>query len=138
MRQKKKNNKYRSKFEAKLALTLPKGFTYECSTFKYRKKTRREMVCQDCSSENIFQYAKYITDFKLPNGIYLEAKGWFKPSDRTKMEGVIFCNPDKDIRMVFQNDGWTTKLKRQKYSDWCNKRKIKYCIGTIPKEWINE
>ena len=131
-----KKNRYRSKLEANLALTLPKNFTYECTTLKYRKKTRREMVCQSCGGDNILQYATYLTDFRLPNGIYLEAKGWFKPSDRTKMESVIACNPDVDIRMVFQNDGWTTRLKRQKYSEWCIKRKIKYCIGKIPKEWL--
>jgi hypothetical protein len=134
----KKKNRYRSKLEARIALTLPKGSTYECTTLKYRKRTRRKMVCQTCGGEEILQYADYLTDFRLPNGIYLEVKGWFKPNDRTKMESVIACNPEVDIRMVLQTDSWTTKLKKQRYSDWCNKRKIKYCIGTVPKEWMNE
>ena len=132
----KKVNKYRSKLEANIALTLPEGFTYECTELKYRKKTSREMVCQSCGSHEIFQYAIYTPDFKLPNGIFLETKGWLKPSDRTKMESVIACHPELDIRMVFQYDGWTTKLKKQRYSDWCIKRKIKYCVAKIPEEWM--
>ena len=129
-------NKYRSELEADIAKTLPDGFTYECTTLPYNKRTTRKMTCLDCGSAHVLQHAKYLTDFKLPNGIYLEAKGWLKPSDRTKMESVIKCNPDVDIRMVFQRDNWCTKAKKQKYSDWCKKHKIKYCIGQVPKEWM--
>ena len=94
------------------------------------------MLCQECGSEDIVQYANYLTDFRLPNGIYLEVKGFFKSSDRTKMESVIFEHPELDIRMVFQRDNWVTKLKKQKYSDWCKKRSIKYCVGAVPTEWM--
>jgi len=131
-------NKYRSGFEERIAKTLPKGFEYEGTTLLYKKRTTRKMACDDCGGERIVQFAKYLTDFRLPNGIYLEAKGWFKPADRTKMVSVIKCHPDLDIRMVFQKDGWCTKLKKQKYSEWCRKNKIQYCIGKVPIEWIRE
>ena len=130
-------NKYRSKFEERVAKDL-KDFTYECTTLLYNKRTTRKMECLDCGSSHVLQKAKYLTDFRLPNGIYIEVKGWFKPSDRTKMESVIKCNPDLDIRMLFQKDGWTTKKKTQKYSEWCDKRKIKYAIGKVPIEWVKE
>jgi len=132
-------NKYRSKFEERVAKELEdKGvdFTYECTTLKYNKRTTRKMECLDCGSSHIVQKAKYLTDFRLSNGVFLEVKGWFMPSDRTKMESVIKCNPGLDIRMVFERDNWTTKKKTQRYSEWCKKRKIKYCVGEIPKEWL--
>ena len=84
-------NKYRSKFEERVAKDL-KDFTYECTTLIYNKRTTRKMECLDCGSQHVLQKAKYLTDFRLPNGIYIEAKGWFKASDRTKMESVIKCN----------------------------------------------
>lgn len=129
-------NKYRSGYEEWVAGTLPKGFTYECTTLPYKKRSNRKMQCEDCGGTRVLQYAKYLTDFRLPNGIYLEVKGWFKPSDRTKMLSVIKCHPELDIRMVFQKDQWTTKLKKQRYSQWCKKNKIKYCVGSVPKEWM--
>jgi len=130
-------NKYRSKFEERVAKDL-KNFTYECTTLLYNKRTTRKMVCLDCGSSHVLQKAKYLTDFRLPNGIYIEAKGWFKASDRTKMESVIKCNPDCDIRMLFQRDGWANPSKTVKYSEWCDKRKIRYAIGKVPIEWVNE
>jgi len=131
-------NNFRSKFEERVAKDL-KSFEYEGTTLIYTKRTTRKMECLDCGSQHVLQKAKYLTDFRLPNGIYIEAKGWFKPSDRTKMESVIKCNPDCDIRMLFQKDGWTdTKKKHLKYSQWCNKRKIKWAVGKVPIEWIKE
>ncbi len=129
--------KFRSKFEERVAKDL-KDFEYESDTLIYNKRTTRKMECLECGSQHVLQKAKYLTDFKLPNGIFIEAKGWFKPNDRTKMESVIKCNPDCDIRMLFQKDGYTTKNKTQKYSEWCDKRKIKYAIGKVPIGWIKE
>lgn len=129
--------KFRSKFEERVAKDL-KDFEYESDTLIYNKRTTRKMECLECGSQHVLQKAKYLTDFKLPNGIFIEAKGWFKPNDRTKMESVIKCNPDCDIRMLFQKDGYTTKNKTQKYSEWCDKRKIKYAIGKVPIEWVKE
>ena len=61
-----------------------------------------------------------------------------KPSDRTKMESVIKCHPELDIRMLFQKDGWCNKAKTLKYSQWCDKRKIKWAVGKVPIEWVRE
>jgi len=130
-------NNFRSKFEERIAKDL-KDFTYECTTLTYNKRTTRKMECLDCGSAHVLQKAKYLTDFRLPNGIYIEAKGWFKPSDRTKMESVIKCHPELDIRMLFQKDGWCNKAKTLKYSQWCDKRKIKWAVGKVPIEWREE
>ena len=132
-------NNYRSGFEERVAKDLGDGnFTYECTKLQYKKRTSRKMACSDCGSEHVIRYASYLTDFRLTNGIYIEVKGWLKPSDRTKMESVIKCHPELEIRMLFQKDGWCTKLKKQKYSDWANKHKIKWAIGKVPVAWIKE
>lgn len=125
---------FRSKFEKRLADSLD-SYTYECTKLSYVRKTNRKMECGDCGSTKVIQFATYLTDFKLPSGIFVEAKGFFKPADRTKMASVIKCNPDVDIRMVFQADNWCTKKKKMRYSDWCKKNGIKYSVGTIPKSW---
>jgi len=112
--------KFRSKFEKRLADTLD-NYTYECTKLTYIKKTNRKMECGDCGSSRVNQYATYTTDFKLPSGVFVEAKGWFQPHERTKMVSVLKCNPEVDIRMVFQTDGWCTKKKKMRYSAWCDK-----------------
>ena len=44
----------------------------------------------------------YKPDFQLPNGIFIEAKGYFPSEDRQKMLAVKKTNPDLDIRFIFQ------------------------------------
>lgn len=134
-------NTYRSGYEVRISEDLEEqgiGFAYESTTLMYNKRTTRKMVCLDCGSQHVLQKAKYLTDFRLPNGIYIEAKGWFKASDRSKMESVIKCNPDLDVRMLFQKEGWANASKTVSYTQWCDKRKIKWAIGLVPIEWIEE
>lgn len=126
-----RTGKYDSKFESLFAKSLVNtGFTWiynsrikngEAFTYKIEKK--------------------YYPDFVINPGedgeFYIELKGWFKPTDRTKMLAVKESNPNLDIRLVFQNDNWLTKNKKQRYSDWANKHGFKYSVGSIPKEWIS-
>ena len=44
----------------------------------------------------------YTPDFLLPNGVFLECKGYWDPEDRRKVKNVKKQNPELDIRMVFQ------------------------------------
>lgn len=84
---------------------------------------------------------KYVPDFKLENGIYVEAKGKFDAATREKMLLVIKQNPDKDIRLLFMRDNKITKVSPTKYTDWCKKHGIKCAVsdkGKVPLEWINE
>jgi len=122
---------FRSKFE-KTINTLIKR--YKNIRFKYEDKTEK----MPYTVEHL-----YLPDFVLTNKagtrkIYLECKGWFRPSDRTKMDRVIKCNPDSDIRFVFMQDNYLTKSKKNRYSDWCKQRKVPYTFKKIPKEWIDE
>lgn len=83
----------------------------------------------------------YTPDFLLPNGIYIEAKGNFSAPQRKKMAAVIEQNPDKDIRMLFMRDNHISKSSKTRYSDWCEKRNVKYHVsanGTVPSDWLTE
>lgn len=82
---------------------------------------------------------RYIPDFILPNGIVVEVKGRWTSHDRRKMGYVIEQNPDRDIRMLFAADNKISRTSRTRYSDWCEKRDIKYAIGrAVPAEWLEE
>ena len=84
------------------------------------------------------------------NIIVIEAKGFFKPSDRSKMLAVKKAHPNLDIRLLLQNNGFMYKAKKgtgrrtpdstdMRYGDWCDKHGFPWAVGTeVPKEWIDE
>jgi hypothetical protein len=114
---------YRSKFENSIAEDLEKkkvDFSYETVKLEYVIEKN------------------YIPDFILPNGIFVEAKGYWPPSDRTKLLAVLEKNPEADVRMVFQANNKIHKASEMRYGDWCDKRNIKWSVGEIPQEWIDE
>jgi hypothetical protein len=82
--------------------------------------------------------AKYTPDFILPNGVILEAKGYFKPEDRRKMLAVKKQHPDLDIRLVFQAPYNTlSKESKTTYSDWAEKHGFLWAIyNNIPLDWF--
>lgn len=82
----------------------------------------------------------YTPDWKLGENHYIETKGRWISSDRTKLLAVLQSNPELTIVMVFSNPN--TKLSKKSktsYSDWCNKHKIKWFkVGTEElKEYID-
>lgn len=84
---------------------------------------------------------KYLPDFKLPNGIYVEAKGIFDRDARKKMSLVIEQHPDKDIRILFMRNNSINKKSKTRYTDWCEERHIKCAVsaeGVVPQEWFLE
>jgi hypothetical protein len=82
---------------------------------------------------------EYFPDFRLPNGILVEAKGFFDSEDRTKMLRVKMANPEKDIRFVFMANNKINPKSKTRYSDWCVKHGFQYHIGkSIPEEWWYE
>lgn len=80
----------------------------------------------------------YTPDFLLPNGVYLECKGFLKPEDRRKMVAVKKENPDLDIRFVFQAPyNKISKGSKTTYAMWCEKHGFPYCsYQTIPIDWL--
>jgi hypothetical protein len=83
--------------------------------------------------------AKYTPDFKVGD-VYLETKGFFKPADRRKMLAVKKCNPDLDVRLVFQAPyNKISKNSKTTYAAWAEKNGFQWCpYYDIPLDWLNE
>lgn len=114
-----KSPKFRSKFEARVAAALGKGWLYEATKLTYTLTNR------------------YSPDFKKgigePDGyrdgtVFIEAKGRFTGTDRRKMLAVKAQHPRADIRLVFMRDNPLYKGAKSKYSDWCKKHNFPFSI----------
>ncbi len=114
---------FRSKLEEKVSLLLEElnvGAEYEAGTIDYVIKH------------------KYLPDFRLPSGVFLECKGYWDDEDRRKIRNVKEQHPDLDLRMVFQNP-YNTISKRSKttYAQYCEKLGIPWCsYNSIPLKWL--
>ena len=80
----------------------------------------------------------YTPDFLLPNGIFLETKGYWDAEDRRKMKAVKEQHPELDIRMVFQSPyNKISKKSKTTYAKWCDKHDIPWTSFTnIPIDWL--
>ena len=80
----------------------------------------------------------YLPEFHLANGIFLEVKGRLTSEDRRKMKAVKLCNPDLDIRFVFQAPfNKIYKGSKTTYAKWCDKHGFLWCSWTtIPIDWL--
>ena len=95
--------------------------------------------------KNVIKYTipasdhNYYPDFKLPNGIYIESKGWFLPEDRKKHILIKNQHPELDIRFVLQSpNSKIYKGSKTTYAMWCDKHGFKWAKGDIPQSWIDE
>lgn len=107
-----KSNKYRSKFEQRLADKLIKlGFVYEPYNIDYTIPESKH---------------KYKPDFVRGKLIY-ELKGRWTASDRKKMRLLVEQHPEYEIVMVFQNPNIKiNKGSKTSYADYCDKYNIKW------------
>lgn len=81
----------------------------------------------------------YTPDFQLANGIIIETKGRFLPSDRKKHLLIKEQHPGLDIRFVFSNpNAKIRKGSKTSYADWCDKHGFLYAQEVIPLEWTRE
>ncbi len=81
----------------------------------------------------------YIPDFKLTfkdgRVIYVEAKGYLRPEDKSKILSAREQNPELDIRIIFQRDNRFPRSKTR-YSDWAKKHDLIFAVGEIPTSWL--
>ena len=100
---------YKSKFEEEVAEFYKLHDKYEVEKIPY------------------FLENRYNPDFKMAENVFLEAKGFFKPSDRRKMLEVIKQHPEKRFIMFFQDSHVRLSRKsKTTYGDWCDKQKIQW------------
>jgi hypothetical protein len=148
--------KKRSGFEDKLDADLKdQGCSYWYEPFKIPyeiKETRNYIPDFVISKGKLTKPKKSLTFDEARDMILIEAKGFFKYQDRVKMLLVKEQYPELDVRLVFQNNNYITKLtKKQKsmkkegkefvkerYSDWAEKHGFPYAIKQIPSEWYKE
>lgn len=80
---------------------------------------------------------KYKPDFILPNGIYLEVKGWLDDADRRKMVAVKKTHPHLDIRFVFQGPYKIIPRTKMTHAFWAEKYGFPWChYQNIPLSWL--
>ena len=80
----------------------------------------------------------YCPDFVLPNGVWLETKGYWDAADRRKIKAVKQQNPEIDLRMVFQAPYNTiSKKSKTTYAKYCEKLGIPWTSwANIPLDWL--
>ncbi len=83
--------------------------------------------------------SKYTPDFRLANGIIIEAKGLFDTADRQKHLLLKEQHPALDIRFVFSNPNQRiSKQSKTTYQMWCNKNGFLCAKGLVPEAWLAE
>ena len=116
--------RYRSQFEANFARNLRERkitSLYEQDKIQYIPKPRT-----------------YTPDFYIKEGdFYVETKGRFFATDRTKHLLIKEQHPDIDIRFVFLNaKNKLDKRSRTTYAQWCEKNGFLYSEKRMPEEWM--
>jgi len=105
---------------------------FEESVYKQLKRKRVSFGYESHSFSYVIA-SKYIPDFSIAsdNGrtIYIETKGYLRPEDKRKLIAVRKCNPDIDLRILFQ-------VYNKKNIRWADRNKILWAIGKVPKEWL--
>lgn len=124
-RVKTKDHHFRSKFEAEV--------------YKTAKASRRRLDYEP--KDAIINYTisfRYQPDFRLPNGVLIEAKGLLDTWDRRKMLAVKDACPELDIRFVFQSARRRLSRNGKTYGEWAEAAGFQWAEGTIPLEWFRE
>ena len=120
-----KGHKFKSGLEKLFALRiLQSGLSaqYEPDRFPFVKK------------------AHYTPDFKIKDKTYIETKGYFAPSDRSKFLSFKEQYPDITVYLVFGNaKNKLNKNSKTTYGEWATRHDITWTdiSSGIPKEWWN-
>ena len=118
----KKKTIFRSKFEDEVIGTIGhKGWEYEPRRF------------------SVLIPSYYTPDLVLPNGIYVELKGYLRTDARKKLELFKQQFPHIDLRLVFQNSKATYQgTKKKTCAEWAEKHGFIYADKRIPSRWFGE
>ena len=116
----------------------------------YRSKAEKEFANVLADAKIKFEYEPnripyvisktYLPDFYLVDyGFYIEFKGYFKPSDRTKHKLIKEQHPLIDIRFVFMDaNKKLNKTSKTSYGFWCDQHDFEWAENKIPDEWLTK
>lgn len=88
-----------------------------------------------------FQFVKkshYVPDWKIGPNKYIETKGYFAPSDRSKLLTFREQYPDITIYLLFGNaDNRLNRKSSTTYGEWATKHGIEWADmkDGLPKKW---
>lgn len=104
------------------------------------KGRSRLKIAYEIDKFSYYLERNYIPDFTITfkdgRQLFIEAKGWLRSEDRSKMIAVKKANPTLDIRLLFQNDNKLNKNSKSRYSDWALKHGFPFAFKRVPKEWL--
>lgn len=123
-----KNQRLRSKLEEKVLAKIA-----ETVTVKYEPEYIEYTVPESSH--------KYTPDFKVADGVFIEAKGIFESEDRKKHLLIKSQRPDITIYFVFQNPyAKIYKGSPTSYASWCDKHGFEYIHykDPIPEHWLSK
>ena len=81
---------------------------------------------------------KYKPDFVLPNGVIVEAKGYFRYKEQRMHRSIKEQHPELDIRFVFSNVNSRVQGSRLTCANWCKKHNFLYSEEIVPHEWTKD
>lgn len=117
----KKKTIFRSSFEEEVFNSLPqKGCVYEPCKFSVDIPTT------------------YTPDLVLPNGIYVEIKGFLRAESRRKYENFKKQYPEIDLRFVFMNPNQRYQGSKRTNKQWAEKHGFIYSHKKVPTSWFGE
>tara|TARA_R100001594_G_scaffold64603_2_gene98907 strand:+ start:6081 stop:6437 length:357 start_codon:yes stop_codon:yes gene_type:complete len=87
----------------------------------------------------------YVPDILLPNGIYVEIKGFLRVKDRIKYVKFKEQFPEIDLRFVFYNSksSYQGAVKRKDdtkptLAEWAERYGFIYADKRVPSRWFGE
>lgn len=119
----KKKKGFKSKLEkdfAGLMFCSGLAFSYEPDRFAFVTQTH------------------YTPDFKIKKNVYIETKGYFSPSNRSRLLSFREQFPQIQIYLMFQRaDNYLDKKSKTTYAQWCDQHGFKWADirKGIPKHW---
>lgn len=115
---------YKSKLEIEVAKAIKKRAIYEPDKLKFTQPAVERT---------------YIPDWKIRDGVYIEAKGKLDLETRKKMVWVKEQYPDYTFYILFQNAyNKLTKRSKTTYAEWAEKAGFPWAHWPhgIPDEWF--
>lgn len=83
------------------------------------------------------QKRRYIPDWTISEGVYIETKGRFTAADRKKALYIKEQHPNIRILYLFQRpDNKLSKVSKTTYGDWCDKNGLEWCGFEDMVTWL--